>query len=924
MTPHADPSANGESSQRTSRGGGWAARGADSPTLIGDPGLRVAQLALLVVAVGLVGCLALAAVAPERRWPRWLQWLTDGGDWAPVMLVVAVIALLCVLTYRLPRNRSSAAVPVMIVVGLTLTGLVLGFSSFWGCTNPDHPTFVSPLLWTASLVKGGIGDEVLESAGICPKPTPAALQVARLTIVAALFISVVGVAAAAFRAQSDRLRAAWARTVTVVVDLDDDSVSMIGPIARSLRPGGALVLMTDNVDNACIAEARRLGARVVQVGFGRPETLVEHKFWRRLSALYLLSADPSTNLSRLTAVSQLLAPVATRRRIPLIVRVDDPWLAEAWRAQKFGHHGGDSDHLWVADTVSKYEATARRLTDQVLRNKAVRQIIVCGASQLTLALCAEMAQRHIERCFHAPEGQPELPALTVVAPDADEYVSDHEERHKRKGFSSDLPPVDRVAAVPSATVVGRVVADTDGIDSTKAVIVVDSVAAADPILGTRLAASHPTMPIYMCDPTARLNAESVPVACELRTYRLGMELPDGHAHDNFERAAMLIHERYASSQEDRTKPAAQPWDKLSGFYKGSNRRQLQNALWMVEKIAGHTWNATDAPHTAVSPESLEALDAGADGGTPPAEAALKKLERLGIGEAASYAMARAEWEQWSNYLRQRGWTWGPARNIADKRHERLVDSWEATLADPELRAVALKSLADSQIALARLQRLGFSEDTAYAMAQAEWEDWSRFLRRHDWKQGDRRDETHRKHEKLVADWEATVMDPELKAAALKSLAGTLMELRKLGYRSMPMWDTYERTGTVTAKHHRRQWKYTTAAGEALCGAAGDWEVRDGSHSWPVRDDIFRATYRHLRGDQWQRTGTVLARRARPGETVPTLEGPVAAEEGDFVIQGDRGEQWPVRPAEFERRYRGPVPVYKGPRVSTTEPASADV
>jgi hypothetical protein len=52
----------------------------------------------------------------------------------------------------------------------------------------------------------------------------------------------------------------------------------------------------------------------------------------------------------------------------------------------------------------------------------------------------------------------------------------------------------------------------------------------------------------------------------------------------------------------------------------------------------------------------------------------------------------------------------------------LVDSWQAVLADPKLKAFALKRFADAQIALAKLGRLGFSEDIAYAMAQAEWED----------------------------------------------------------------------------------------------------------------------------------------------------------------------------------------------------------
>jgi hypothetical protein len=885
------------------------------------PALRTAQILLLVVTVGFIACLALLASQWERKWPRWLQWLGQGGDWVPVVLVTAVIALLCISTYRLRRNRSSAAVPVIIVTGLTAISVVLGLSSYWRCSNEQNPTFITPLLWTVSLVKGGIGDQSLSKGGPCPGMTPTALEVARLTIVAAIFISLVGVVATAFRAQSDRLRAAWARSVTVVVDLDDDSASMIRPIARTLRPKSTLVLMTDNPDQGWVAGARRQGARIVQVDFDRPEKIVAHRFWHRLNRLYLLSADPSTNLLRLSVISRRLAPMFTRRRVPLIVRIDDPWLAEAWRAQQFGQHATGSDHLWAADTASKYEVTARRLIDQILDNEAVRRLIVCGTSQLTLALCAEMALRHTERRFHAAEGQPELPKLTLVAPDADEYARDHAARHQRKGLGSDPPPVDAVTAVPSAAEVSGLVEQTEDENATTAVIVVDSAAAADPILGTRLAARYPTMPIYMWDPAARLNTERLPVAGELRTYRLGMELPDGHAHDNFERAAMLIHERFASSQADRTEPASLPWEMLSDFYKGSNRRQLVNALWMVEKIAGHTWRTGDRPPDHVSPESLRELDAVGDGETTspddPAEVAVKKLERLGFSEDTIYAMAQADWERWSHYLRDRGWTWGPERSTKNKRHERLVDSWDATLADPTLKGIVLKSLADAQVALAKLKRLGFSEDTAYAMAKAEWQDWSGYLRKHGWTLGDKRHESKKKHEKLVDDWEATVVDPELKAAALKSLAGTVIELMQLGYRSRPMWETYERAGTLTAKRRRTRWKWTTAAGKPVPVPAGDWEVCDSGRSWPVRNDIFHASYRHKHGNHWERRGKVLVRPARPGETIHTLEGTVPASDGDWVIQGNRGEQWPVPHDEFRRRYRGPVPVYGGSNVPTT-------
>jgi hypothetical protein len=79
-----------------------------------------------------------------------------------------------------------------------------------------------------------------------------------------------------------------------------------------------------------------------------------------------------------------LSQVAHNQRVPLIVRIDDPWLAEAWRAQQFG----GSDTRWAADVVGKYVVTARRLLDSIISAKSINRVFVCGTSQLTLALCA--------------------------------------------------------------------------------------------------------------------------------------------------------------------------------------------------------------------------------------------------------------------------------------------------------------------------------------------------------------------------------------------------------------------------------------------------------------------------------------------------------------------------------------------------------
>ena len=785
-------------------------------------------MVLLVGAVVLIGYLVVLAVEPTATLPRPFDWFGRPASAPTILVVFGVVALLCIVTYWSRRKRSSAAVPVAIVVGLTAIGFILSFSSFLKCHDHNHPPFFTPLIWTASLVKGGVADMSMGN-GVCPLPPPVALEVARLAILGAIFIGLAGIATAMFRSQTDRLRAGLARSVTLVVDVDDDSQPMIAGIAGSRGDHSAVVLMTDDPDRQCIRDARRQGARILQVDFTRPENLGSQRFWRTLDSLYLLAADPSTNLFRLSAISQRLAPVTAKLRIPLIVRIDDPWLAEAWRAEQFGRQGGGSDALWAADTVGKYEMTARRLIDQVLLKKSIRQLIVCGTSQLTVAICGEMALRHTEHAFYKSEEAPELPAMALMALNGHEYASEHEKRLERKGFGVTPPPIDVITEAPSVPTVSRLI-DMASDPGAVAVILADfdNGAGTQSFTGTRLAARYPTTNIYVWDPTTQVRAEQIPLAGELRTYRLCMDSPDGQAHDNFERATRLIHERYASQQEDRNKPAYRPWGELDDFYQRSNRRQLENALWMVERIAGHTWNTWGIPPESDEPDSPTSLD-----GLEP----LEKMKRLGFSEDAAFAMAKAEWEDWSRYYRKHGWT-------------------VAAGPDPQ------------------------------------------------------RDEENRKHEKLVADWATTLGDPALKEDAFASLAGVLIELRQLGYRSRPLWQTYRRVGTVTAKRRWRRWIWTMDSGQEARVASGDWQVFDAGHSWSVRDDIFRSSHRRVRGNRWERIGTVLVRPARTGETINSLEGPATAADGDFVIQGDRAEQWPVSRDQFVRRYEGPVPVYE--------------
>lgn len=774
--------------------------------------------AVSVVASLVLGYLVALALAPQLRdrAPSSLQWFGRPGSWQSIAIVVTVLALLGVLVVRAQGVRRPGA-PVAIVAGLALISAALGLVSYWDCHDDEHPWFFRPLMFTASVVKGGTGDQSL-GGQTCPSPTPVALEIARLSALAAIFLSVIGVAAALFRSRMDRLRVYFARSVTAVVDVDDDTLSMVSAIARTMDPRSTLVLITTSLDHPCVPEARNHGARVVAVDFDRPDTLKTLSLWRKLDRLYLLSADPSSNLLRLKVIADRLAEVSRKQRLPLIVRIDDPWQAEAWRAMHFG----GSDTRWAADAVGKYEVTARRLLDRIISTDRVDRILVCGTSRLTLALCSNMAQRQLERDYYAAPDEDPLPRLVLVAENAEEYEQDYAMSRRRLGLSASSMQVQTVAERPSVPVLASLLADA----SDTAVILVDrdtsAASSIDTTTGTRLAARFPTAPIYAWDATAQVTEDRLSLVGKLRTYRLSMDLPEGQAQDAWERAARLIHDRYAAEAGHRS-AGTRPWAELDEFYRESNRRQVRNALWMVEQIGGHTWNAWNATADDVDTPNLRGL--------PP----LDQLRLLGFERDEAIAMARAEHEDWCRYYRASGWRYGPQRDDARKIHDKLVD------------------------------------------------------------------------------WAGIEADPDLLNAALGSLAATLSKLRELGYRSRPArerheWQRFRRIGDVIAEQRDTAWTWKTGSGETMRAEAGDWAVRDvdGDERWSVRDDIFRATYQHEEGDRWQRRGTVRARPAEDGETVATLEGSVRASSGDWVVQGDQGEQWVVPGEQFARRYDGPV------------------
>jgi hypothetical protein len=206
--------------------------------------------------------------------------------------------------------------------------------------------------------------------------------------------------------------------------------------------------------------------------------------------------------------------------------------------------------------------------------------------------------------------------------------------------------------------------------------------------------------------------------------------------------------------------------------------------------------------------------------------------------------------------------------------------------------------------LEQLRELGFEKDAALAMVRAEHGDWYAYYRNAGWQLGKPRDDVKRIHPRFK-DWKTTAADPDLVDRAVDSVAGTLLQLLELGYRSRPVWESFRRTGTVTAVQRDAAWAWTAHSGQTMQAKAGDWAVQDATgDSWSVGDGIFQGSYEVIDKDKklWRRSGVVYARPSRIAETVQTQEGPVLAAPGDWVVKGTRDELWPVPADAFAQRY----------------------
>jgi hypothetical protein len=193
-----------------------------------------------------------------------------------------------------------------------------------------------------------------------------------------------------------------------------------------------------------------------------------------------------------------------------------------------------------------------------------------------------------------------------------------------------------------------------------------------------------------------------------------------------------------------------------------------------------------------------------------------------------------------------------------------------------------------------------------AHAHLEHEDWRAYYEANGWTLGEKA--SGHKRSPYLKPWEEL---GELTEGTITGVTNSLHQLTTLGYHPFgrtdpggcgPTPERYRRRGVVTAVRQEAPWTWTTGSGDVLSAEAGDWRLEADGHTWSVRDDAFRATYRHLEGDLWERVGVVTAREVTMPERVETLEGPVSARPGDWVVEDDERRRWVVPAEQFPHGY----------------------
>lgn len=851
---------------------------AEAPALV----TRVVMVTALLIGITATGVLALDALTPGGlSWPSVvLKRVT------PALMILGWAVALWLWSAAQTRPLNSA-VPVSLAAGIAI---LLGAPPLARCLGDQEWPMLG--VWLVNLFGGGVDPDVLGPSAALPQcqgALPVSFQTARLLGLSSVVLGALAGLGAVFREQVERAKVRWASDVDLVIGLNPQSLNLVRALVDERRahtweqgwyrpnilqrlgfqrrPLSGVVLVHPRGNDPLIGEARSAGALVYVDDPTSARVLgpIIRRWGNRTAVRSLFAVDESQQVN-LTVIERAGAIIASTLDRPatldpslwlasewvprLVARMEDPREARDWRLRHLNTPG------CLTDALSSHQLLARSMADAIAETRCheencsdgcggspCRQVVICGDSPLAIALLDELA---LQRTFR------------------DELA--------RVATGGNQPPAR--LEVEHVTVAGAEAGRN----------VAEWLAHASPAARAEGAFSVSSTDESWDDVVLRVGANGIPIAVVIanrpteEVLSIATRITRGHSHalvfapgqgiDGLGQGVALPNEslvRYGPTVRQGNRPPEDSWTVLARQQHEYYR--LSNGNVDVGRGSRRPWYPDESGRRApefVRDDNIRQLRLVLQNVPEvigPWRTVRATDEPRPLRPTEITTLARLEHQRWSQMRRANGWTFEEFRGSGDP--------------------------ADDERARAK------AEERRRNRNLIEWDTGEPILGpgRH-------------------SDATAQPIGP-LHEANAYHVTVILDRLRQWGIEGQPSGVTedearprsYRRAGEVRATPLSEVREWVTSEGEPLTSHPGDWWVTgaDGV-SRGVAAQEFGRLYEHLADDRYRRTGQVVARRATSAETVVSLEGPMVAQPGMWIVTAPPGNSWAVPDTDFRRGY----------------------
>lgn len=303
------------------------------------------------------------------------------------------------------------AADIVYVVALTMLG-------YAPCLEGRVP-FITQFYYALLLLTGGTPPAL--GTAHCPD-TSLVVQMAQFAAMAVLFAAALRLIAEITANRFARWRVSLARSVILVVGLNNDSLPVIHSLAAD--PSGSLVVLVEpNPDHPLLAQVKRAGVWVIEGDLSHRSSdlrwlrkvLVGFARWRggsdagsfpasrprpfartvTLDRAYLLSDDDHANVSAAELIRHQIATLdsdCVRHHLApprIIVRIDRYEQGRRYAADQVVAWGADHEPRVFVSSVGRVQVTAHALVERIVERGMPQRWWVVGQGDLVGAIRAE-------------------------------------------------------------------------------------------------------------------------------------------------------------------------------------------------------------------------------------------------------------------------------------------------------------------------------------------------------------------------------------------------------------------------------------------------------------------------------------------------------------------------------------------------------